>query len=156
MKNFFAQNSPAAQRARKRIGNLRPMRNPESKAKLSRTLKKMGWRPPVHGGNGRPMPEPQRLLLAALGSRFIPEFPVTIPDSSNHRGHYLIDLAYPHGEVAVEVDGRSHNTVKQRRRDRRKDRILRKLGWKVFRFSNQEVLSSPSSVAEQIRSRSMI
>lgn len=151
---FFAANSPRAQAARARIGALKLMRKLAARRKLSAMLRAMGHRPPIHGGNGSPMPQPQALLWRLLGAQFVAEWPVTIPtrDGRPQRAHYLIDLADRDLKLAVEVDGICHHSPQRRAHDRRKDRILRQLGWTVLRFSNQAILDSASSVVEQIKS----
>lgn len=48
---------------------------------------------------------------------------------------YAVDVAYPEMKLAIEVDGRTHDSLEQKRKDRRRDFELRTLGWSVFRVS---------------------
>jgi len=47
---------------------------------------------------------------------------------------YSIDIAHPRKKIAMEVDG-YHWHKDKRRKDRRRDFVLRRLGWKVIRVS---------------------
>jgi hypothetical protein len=46
-----------------------------------------------------------------------------------------IDIAHPKLKLAIEVDGKSHGKEIQKKQDRQRDKVLRKLGWTVFRVS---------------------
>jgi hypothetical protein len=46
-----------------------------------------------------------------------------------------IDVAHPTMRLAIEVDDVSHRRPTKQRRDRQKERQLRRLGWTVFRVS---------------------
>ena len=147
--------SPEGQEDRQRLGRLKPSTDPEVAGKISVTLRSMGHKPPVRGGNGQGMTLPQRLLLEALGIEWAAEYTVGLsPRPEGCPTHYKLDLAHPLSMTAVEIDGSSHNSLRARERDERKDRVLTERGWRVLRFSNEEVLASPSSVADRIRSRS--
>ena len=136
-----------------------PMSNPETRDKMAATLRRIGHRPKVQGGNGRGMTEPQQRLLSALPEGWVAEHVCTTgnPARGTHRvtgipAHYKIDIAHPDKKIAVEIDGASHTSRKRQEQDRRKDEWLSNHGWSVLRFSNQEVLSSISSVMERITS----
>jgi very-short-patch-repair endonuclease len=47
-------------------------------------------------------------------------------------GRFSIDFAFPDQKIAIEVDGATHRT--RAAHDKKKDRALRKLGWKVSRI----------------------
>lgn len=130
------------------------MEQPEAREKMSRTLKRIGHRPTVRGGNGTGLTEAQKILLLKLGPHWFPEH--VAPTGARIKGgpptHYKIDLANPELMIAVEIDGASHGTLVRKAADRRKDQWLSAHGWKVFRFSNREVMSSIASVMEQITS----
>jgi len=73
-------------------------------------------------------------LLRALHLPYIPQYPV--------RSGFVIDFAvFRKGEkIAIEVDGeRWHSSEKAKKRDRFKDYMLRREGWKVIRIKEQEV-----------------
>ncbi len=52
------------------------------------------------------------------------------------RHSFILDFAFPSRMIAVEVDGEAWHPVK---RDYVKNHILKKLGWKLFRFWGKEV-----------------
>lgn len=152
---FYAANDERAQRARERIGALNPMASAASRKKMSATLRRRGHKPVVRGGNGRPMPKAQAVLLAALGQGFEAEHVVPTREPRKPGGyptHYKLDIANPAARVAVEIDGGSHRAIARREADARKDQLLTALGWTMLRFTNKEVLASPSSVVAVIMS----
>lgn len=119
-----------------------PSQVPEYRDKATATLKAMGHRPRVQGGNGRDLPEPHKMLWAKFPSWRV-EFPVGVGKVfPGMPTHYMIDLANLSRKIAVEIDGGSHLAKKVRDRDARKDKFLRGLGWTVLRFTNQEVMDN--------------
>lgn len=121
-----------------------PMHDPEVIQKMRRTKEVNGTLRPEHpwqGGNGRPLPEAQKLVLAALHG--VAEFVVLtrgIPKELNPPYCYKIDVALPEKKLAIEVDGDTHRSDAQKTQDNKKDSILRKLGWTVIRVSNKAIL----------------
>lgn len=47
---------------------------------------------------------------------------------------YFVDFAFPRERLAVEADGAEYHKGARRQRDRKRDWILRRSGWKVLRF----------------------
>jgi hypothetical protein len=143
--------SEGARKQMERIRNLCPTSNPEVRKKISKRLKEIGHKPHIQGGNGRPMPIPQKNLLDALGKGWIGEF-VVLPRTREpgYPTHYKIDIANPQKMIAVEVDGYSHVAEVRKAQDAKKDALLRHLGWTVLRFTNSQVLSSIDTVMNQV------
>ena len=137
-----------------RILSRNPMEREDARQSMSSTLRRIGHRPKVRGGNGHGMTEPQQKLLDALPMGWVAEH--VCPTGARIKGgpptHYKLDLAHPVLKIAVEIDGGSHGARARRLADQRKDQWLSDHGWSVLRFSNQEVLSSISSVTAQISS----
>lgn len=136
-----------------RVLSRNPMEDDATRESMSSTLRAIGHRPKVQGGNGRGLTEPQQRLLDALPEGWVAEH--VCPTGARIKGgpptNYKIDVANPELMVAVEIDGESHGRAR-RVSDERKDQWLSDHGWSVFRFSNREVLSSTSSVIERITS----
>jgi very-short-patch-repair endonuclease len=65
-------------------------------------------------------------------------------------GHFIADFAAPLRKLIVEVDGGYH--CARTKADSSRDEKLRRLGWRVLRFTADEVLSQLSRVVEAIRS----
>jgi very-short-patch-repair endonuclease len=152
---FWQADTPQTQAMRKAIAGRNAMHIPEVRAKVSATMKQRGHRPTVRGGNGTGLTLTQKELLAALGDSFCAEFSVATQSPKVKGGlptHYCIDIAEPVQKLAIEIDGRSHRSPKQRAADKRKTDCLQQLGWTVLRFSNQEILDSMSTVVAKIRS----
>lgn len=132
-----------------RMKTQNPMKDPAARARASGTLKAMGWRPLVRGGNGHPTPIPQQLLADALG------WPteVIVPTKGRALGyptHYKLDIANRKRRIAIEVDGGSHNSRKVREADERKSDFLSWNGWIVLRFTNSEILSDLEGCAQTV------
>ena len=130
------------------------MRLQISREKMKSTLKAIGHCPKIRGGNGRGPTNPQLILWSLLGrDPWIMEFIVrtkkVIPDVPNH---YKIDLAMPDCRLAIEIDGMSHSALLAQERDAKKDHALTLLGWRVLRFTNDQVMNSPREVMEKILS----
>jgi very-short-patch-repair endonuclease len=66
-------------------------------------------------------------------------------------GH-LVDFAWPEHKVIVEVDGfHFHTTHEAFENDRKRDRRLQKLGWRVIRITYRDLHDDPLGVLEDIR-----
>ncbi|MDP3940273.1 MAG: DUF559 domain-containing protein [Deltaproteobacteria bacterium] len=152
---WLASGSTKAKAEIARIRKLNPSLRPDVRAKISASLRAMGHRPAVRGGNGKGPTLPQRVLFELLGGGWYMEYAVSL--GSRRRGYptcYKVDLGNPSLMLAVEVDGFTHGS--RRDQDMKKDTRLMELGWRVLRFSNQEVLSSAHLVVDRIRSHSTI
>jgi len=154
VKQFYASDHPVAKKQLARIKALRPMTNPETRKKVSNTLKRIKHKPPIQGGNGRGPTVPEKKLMLRLkhmnGWRFNVIVPLGVRIKGGYPTHYKIDIGHPKKKIAIEVDGYSHMAIKRQEQDRRKDLKLRDLGWIVLRFSNQEILSSIATVIKKI------
>ena len=89
-----------------------------------------------------------RSLLAKSGlPRPVSEFP--IPWSDGRR----FDDAYPDQKLAIEWDGRKyHGQFSAFEADRRRDREALENGWRVLRFTWNDVNNRPQMVVESVRS----
>jgi very-short-patch-repair endonuclease len=62
----------------------------------------------------------------------------------------LADLCFPDQRLVVEVDGPSHWLPGAAARDRRRDRQLHDLGWRVLRFAVYEVDEDLDAVVAEV------
>ena len=138
--------------ASERMRRNNPMRNEESRRKMSNTLKAIGHKPNQRGGNGNPPTTPQALLASILQW---PTEVVITPSDGKRPYHYRVDIGNTALMIAVEVDGASHSSQVRQESDRRKDSRLRSLGWKVFRFSNLEVMEHSADCAQRVLSSTL-
>lgn len=138
--------------ASQRMREKNPMRNPESKAKMKTTLRAMQWKPPVQGGNGKPPSVPQMLLASALGWQMEVAVPTRQPRGSGYPTSYKLDIGNRDLRVGVEVDGASHCSLERQAQDRKKEDLLRSLGWKVLRFTNKDVTRNLSACVREVLS----
>jgi len=90
----------------------------------------------------------QRLLEQAGVRGWMANHPVAV---GGHR--FRVDLAFPSIRLAVEVDGWAyHRSKEQRDADLERDNLLMLAGWRVLRFSWDDVVRRPDYVLGVIRS----
>jgi hypothetical protein len=123
-----------------------PSHDPEVRERISASLRGKGFCG-ERGGNGQITPQ-QSTLAKRLGPGWEVEYPIPTGVSKWHTA--LVDIANPDLRIAVEVDGASHKTKKQKNRDRRKEKMLRDVGWKILRFWNSQVDEDSEAVLAAI------
>jgi hypothetical protein len=128
------------------------MSRPEVRAKVSTKLRAMGWKPPVQGGNGRPIPIAQQALAAALGWPCEVAIPTGVPRDGRFPTCYKIDIASEALKVGIEVDGGSHGTLERRALDAKRDQFMASIGWTMLRFSNEDVTTNLSGCVQKVLS----
>ena len=130
-----------------------PFRNPQIASAIRRkaqiVLRERGY-DFLNGGNGRPLPVPQRLLAARLG--WSTEFIVRTltKKSEGFPTHYKIDIAEPLLKIAIEIDGHGHLAKRIQEADHRKTAFLESRGWIVLRFWNHQVMANLEEVTREI------
>lgn len=65
-------------------------------------------------------------------------------------GRYIVDFYCPTVKLIIEVDGGQHYHGFGAEKDKIRDEFMNKLGMKVLRFSDLEVLKSTKEVLETI------
>ena len=131
-----------------------PMHQPDNIEKMIETKKRNGTlnQPfKMRGGNGKYTPE-QLTLFQFLSMDWILEYPIPtkIPRGNGYPTCYKVDLALPSKMLAIEVDGRAHGWKNGLLKDLKKTELLQQLGWKVLRFTNQEIKMNLSRVILEI------
>lgn len=63
---------------------------------------------------------------------------------------YALDFFCHELGLVVEIDGGQHNSAESKEADRLRRTFLQKLGYRVLRFTNREVLTQTSSVLDVI------
>ena len=136
-----------------RMTSNNPMRKAEVRQSVSDTLKRIGHKPSVRGGNGTGLTTAEQMLSDATGLQ-----PYIV---NTHGGrskgfptHYKLDLADPQHMLAIEVDGNSHNLITRQAQDRKKESYLRSRGWTVLRFTNKQVLENTAYCVSIIKENS--
>ncbi|MDO8664465.1 MAG: DUF559 domain-containing protein [Candidatus Liptonbacteria bacterium] len=87
------------------------------------------------------VPPTEQILERALNRRGIKTLPQYTLSAGGKR--YRLDLAIfcEHGNIAIECDNRkAHSSQVQKLKDKQKDADLKKLGWRVIRFSEPDIL----------------
>ena len=132
-----------------RMKKKNPMHKKQSRDKMKRTLKRIGHKPAKQGGKGRGPTLPQKMLAEALGW----EMELVVKTGFKKQPYwYGVDVANETLKVAIEVDGPSHGCLKVKEADRRKEEFLRGAGWKVLRFTNEEVLEDIEKCVQMVMS----
>ncbi|WP_082026161.1 MULTISPECIES: endonuclease domain-containing protein [Prevotella] len=66
-------------------------------------------------------------------------------------GDYIVDFLFRRSRLIVEIDGGYHFTDEQQLYDTIRQEWLENQGFKVIRFTNQEVLFNPDYVITKIK-----
>lgn len=135
--------------ASERMTRNNPMAHEAARDKMRATLAKIGHKPRIRGGNGRPTPEPQRKIAEVLGW---PCEQIVAPGDGERPYHYKLDVAHPAMKVCVEIDGGSHCSRARRASDARRDARLASLGWLTFRFSNRDAMERTAECVQEVLS----
>ena len=65
-------------------------------------------------------------------------------------GDYVADLACREKRLVIEVDGATHSTDEELRRDAVRTAFLERVGYRVIRFQNDDVYNAMDGVLESI------
>ena len=65
-------------------------------------------------------------------------------------GCYIVDFIFKDSKLIVEIDGEYHQTEEQQQLDRIRQEYLEKLGYKILRFTNEQVLFEIEQVIDKI------
>jgi len=107
--------------------------------------------PGERGGNGK-YTKAQMIIAIALGWPMEVAVPcashLPVKQKKNYCKEngfptcYKVDVGNPILKIAIEVDGKKHCLKKQKKLDIKKEDKLIGLGWKVLRFTNEEVMEN--------------
>ena len=64
--------------------------------------------------------------------------------------NYIVDFLLPELKLIIEIDGSQHYTEKGLAADAVRDEHLHSLGYKVIRYSNEDIRTNLEGVAEDI------
>ena len=64
---------------------------------------------------------------------------------------FIVDFAYKKGRLVIEVDGGYHSEPRQAFDDEKRTRILQSLGYRVLRFTNEEICFQLDDVIKAIK-----
>ena len=73
-----------------------------------------------------------------------------MPRGSGYPQHYKVDCGNAALKIGVEADGGSHDSPERKQQDQKKDNLLTGMGWRVFRFKNDVILTRPDYVFETV------
>ena len=84
----------------------------------------------------------QRIRKRQLGVQFHRQVPIN---------KYIVDFYCHEIQLAIEIDGSSHDHPDQSGKDLERQTVLENLGVRVIRFSEAEVLEKPVEVLQTIK-----
>lgn len=84
----------------------------------------------------------QQLRNNQLGVKFRRQHPIDA---------YITDFISLHDRLIVEVDGGYHENEEQKQYDENRTNVLKEIGFKIIRFSNEEVIDNINSVLQKIK-----
>ena len=67
--------------------------------------------------------------------------------------HAIADFVLPDFRLVIEIDGKSHNNEKAKKKDQARTLALAGLGWDVVRVTNDEVFADPEAAVTKALSR---
>lgn len=79
---------------------------------------------------------------SALGERCIRQHVI---------GDYIVDFLFRKSKIVVEIDGNYHFTMEQQKDDAKRTEWLESKGYKVIRFTNEQVLCDTDNVINMLR-----
>jgi len=79
-----------------------------------------------------------------LGTHFRKQVPI---------GTYIVDFFSTEAKLIVELDGSQHLSRDQAERDQMRDNYLQRLGFRVIRFHNNDVLRNPEAIGRFIQDK---
>jgi hypothetical protein len=92
-------------------------------------------------GSAGTMSRNETAFLALLEHHGIPK-----PIANTHVLGHRVDCLWPDHRLVVEVDGPGHSRPRTRREDQRRDRELIAAGYRVLRFTDQQIELRPADV----------
>ncbi|WP_413937143.1 endonuclease domain-containing protein [Nitrospira sp. BLG_1] len=75
-----------------------------------------------------------------------------MPRGSGYPTNYKLDVANVALKVGIEIDGLSHNLIERRAADRKKEEFMASIGWRVLRFTNEEVEKNLDGCVQKVLS----
>ena len=67
-------------------------------------------------------------------------------------GDYIVDFLFRKSRVIVEIDGGYHFTAEQQKADAQRTEWLESKGYKVVRFTNEQVLCDTDNIINELKS----
>ena len=65
-------------------------------------------------------------------------------------GPFFVDFACRERKLVIEVDGATHSTDAEQALDEQRSAYLRRVGYRILRFQNNDVYENPEGVVEAI------
>lgn len=64
--------------------------------------------------------------------------------------NFIVDFYCPKANLVIELDGGQHYSDDMRARDSQRDKFIRNMGLRVFRFSDRDIFENIEAVVEKI------
>lgn len=138
--------------ASKRMTDRNPMRVPSVREKVKNSLRRIGHKPRIRGGNGTGPTRPEKLLINALKCEWNVVVKTGAKRGTGYPYNYKIDLGFPSLKIGIEVDGNSHSTLSRKAQDMKKQEFLEGIGWTILRFTNKQVMEDLEGCVQTVLS----
>ena len=73
------------------------------------------------------------------------------PEMHNINPDWAVDFFLPFADLVIEVDGSHHNSISQREKDTKRDRVLKKHGIKTHRISTERINNPSNGLASYFK-----
>lgn len=160
IKELYQEENSSLYIHRQRMIDNNPMKNKDAKEKMTNTLRKLSKDGKLKNnfkyGNGK-MSESESLLYKDLSNLGF-EYNKGIYTKEFKEKHpemlipfvYKVDFINKDLKIAIEIDGKSHNYFKVKEADRKKQLVYEYFGYRVLRFSNEEVINEKDKVMKEV------
>lgn len=71
-------------------------------------------------------------------------------------GNFIVDFYCPQFRLIIEIDGISHDSLKQRRLDPIREKYFKVQGFNILRFTNKQIIENVDSAVQLIIERCKI
>ncbi len=84
------------------------------------------------------------------GIKFYRQYIIEHADILGVKAFFIADFYCHPQKLIIEIDGDIHLTCEQKKYDKERSEVLREMGYRIIRFTNQEVLENWEEVQERL------
>jgi len=100
------------------------------------------WKKRMAGNNEKPVIK----LLDCWGYKVGEDYERQYPIGER----FVLDFAFPKEQVAIEVDGKEHDSKKRKAKDKRRDKYLYDNNWVVIRIKDKDLFGIKKSIYKNL------
>ena len=80
---------------------------------------------------------------------FLKKLPMTVNRQKNI-GNFIVDFLISSKMIIIEIDGIQHTLPEQEEADKKREEELKKIGFKIMRYTNKDINQNFNSVCDDI------